>query len=445
MSAPHMAVVFVSGNPSVPKMSGCTRLTVMPDIATDSFCVGPRGYHPVPQALATTQVLPNTNLHHKSAAAFWGFSRGGFPENACIGGAISERNFHVIEICRRKSPQNTEKHKTKLCAEVPERPLPKDPFFQLPNKALLRVWQSDSASSRCGRHRTCWASLLEFVLFDGRFGCNRACWVPQQGGLQGATWWGEVNRSLGNGVRKNGVRNRCPYRRCGVDTEIPYRLPFWGEFCLFLPVRVAPRVDTESPYRVRIVDRGVDCRDPVCRHRFRFLESMSRTLTSDTVFPGLRYWCQGDCPPSNFGPHLRPTIARPVIRIFSVFRVFRVFVRQTSSDHHFSRRKREKIHIFRVFTWSGPNCKMRKIRPTSLIFTALGTREINGHPLPADQNPKQSKDKLRVCGHLLFPQFRGHPQILFGGGGGRGPRASTSQAGHPKSPCTSPRLRNFRS
>ena len=32
------------------------------------------------------------------------------------------------------------------------------------------------------------------------------------------------SRSLGNGVRKNGVRNRCPYRRCGVDTEIPYRL-----------------------------------------------------------------------------------------------------------------------------------------------------------------------------------------------------------------------------
>ena len=64
-----------------------------------------------------------------SAAAFWGFSRGGFPENACIGGAVSERNF--CEICRRKSPQNTEKHKTKLCAEVPERPLPKDPFFQL--------------------------------------------------------------------------------------------------------------------------------------------------------------------------------------------------------------------------------------------------------------------------------------------------------------------------
>ena len=70
-----------------------------------------------------------------SAAAFWGFSRGGFPENACIGGAISERNF--CEICRRKSPQNTEKHKTKLCAEVPERPLPKDPFFQLLTHFLI--------------------------------------------------------------------------------------------------------------------------------------------------------------------------------------------------------------------------------------------------------------------------------------------------------------------
>ena len=70
----------------------------------------------------------------KSAAAFWGFSRGGFPKNTCIGGAIAERNF--CEICRRKSPQNTEKHKTKLCAEVPERPLPKDPFFQLLTKKL---------------------------------------------------------------------------------------------------------------------------------------------------------------------------------------------------------------------------------------------------------------------------------------------------------------------
>ena len=61
---------------------------------------------------------------------------------------------------------------------------------------------------------------------------------------------------LGNGVRKNGVRNRCPYRRCGVDTEIPYWLPFGREFCWVLPVRVASRVDTEFPYRVHIVDMG---------------------------------------------------------------------------------------------------------------------------------------------------------------------------------------------
>ena len=31
-------------------------------------------------------------------------------------------------------------------------------------------------------------------------------------------------RSLGNSVRKSGVRNRCLYRRCGVDTGFPYRL-----------------------------------------------------------------------------------------------------------------------------------------------------------------------------------------------------------------------------
>ena len=79
--------------------------------------------------IVTWQESHSLSCLYLSAAAFWGFSRGGFPENACIGGAISERN--VCEICRRKSPQNTEKHKTKLYAEVPERPLPKNPFFQL--------------------------------------------------------------------------------------------------------------------------------------------------------------------------------------------------------------------------------------------------------------------------------------------------------------------------
>ena len=46
----------------------------------------------------------------------------------------------------------------------------------------------------------------------------------------------------------------CPYRQCGVDTEIPYRLPFWRGFCWVLQVRVDSRVDTELPYRVCIVD-----------------------------------------------------------------------------------------------------------------------------------------------------------------------------------------------
>ena len=80
-----------------------------------------------------------------------------------------------------------------------------------------------------------------------------------------------IFRSLGNGVRKHGVRHRCPYRRCGVDTEIPYRPPFWREFCWVLPVCVASRVDTEFPYRVCIVDRGVDSCEPFCRHHFDFL------------------------------------------------------------------------------------------------------------------------------------------------------------------------------
>ena len=46
-----------------------------------------------------------------------------------------------------------------------------------------------------------------------------------------------------------GIAWKKTYRRCGVDTEIPYRL-------LFLPVCVAPGVHTEFPYRVCIVDMG---------------------------------------------------------------------------------------------------------------------------------------------------------------------------------------------
>ena len=62
-----------------------------------------------------------------------------------------------------------------------------------------------------------------------------------------------------------------------VGSILKFRIGFRvGETsACFFPVRVAPAVDTEFPYRVRIIDRGVDCRDPVCRHRFRFLEVRS--------------------------------------------------------------------------------------------------------------------------------------------------------------------------
>ena len=83
---------------------------------------------------------------------------------------------------------------------------------------------------------------------------------------------------------KNGVCNRCPYRRCGVETEIPYRLRFWREFCWVSQVHVASRVDTKFPYRVRILDRKVDFRDPVCWHRFRFSDQRSSFRSSSGNF-----------------------------------------------------------------------------------------------------------------------------------------------------------------
>ena len=93
-------------------------------------------------------------------------------------------------------------------------------------------------------------------------------------------------RSLRNGVRKNGVRNRCPYRN-NVDTEIPSRLPFWGEFCLFCQSVWLP--GSILNFRIGSVSSigGVDCRDPVCRHRFRFLDP--RKTVSDP--PHLGTFC----------------------------------------------------------------------------------------------------------------------------------------------------------
>ena len=57
-----------------------------------------------------------------------------------------------------------------------------------------------------------------------------------------------------------------------VGSILKFRSGFlFGEnsagFCKFVWF---PGVDADFPYGVRIVDMGVDCRDLVCRNRFRF-------------------------------------------------------------------------------------------------------------------------------------------------------------------------------
>ena len=65
-----------------------------------------------------------------------------------------------------------------------------------------------------------------------------------------------VFRSLGKGVHKNGVRNCVCIDDVGSILKFRMSFPF-GEFCSVLQVRAASGVDTESPYRVRVVDRGL--------------------------------------------------------------------------------------------------------------------------------------------------------------------------------------------
>ena len=48
-----------------------------------------------------------------------------------------------------------------------------------------------------------------------------------------------------------GWKKICSLSLFLANTEIPYRLPFWREFCWVLQVRVASGVNTEFPYRVR--------------------------------------------------------------------------------------------------------------------------------------------------------------------------------------------------
>ena len=92
------------------------------------------------------------------------FREGVFQKMPAFGGAISERNF--CEICRRKSAQNTEKHKTKLCAEVPERPLLGDPFFRLlAVVGVARGWQK-------------WPPNPIFQPFSGNFSHFSALFSP---------------------------------------------------------------------------------------------------------------------------------------------------------------------------------------------------------------------------------------------------------------------------
>ena len=68
-------------------------------------------------------------------------------------------------------------------------------------------------------------------------------------------------RSLGNGVRKNGVLNRCPY----AGSILKFRIGFSPWFSaaashlrlsFLLGFGAIEAVDTEFPYRVPIVDRG---------------------------------------------------------------------------------------------------------------------------------------------------------------------------------------------
>ena len=81
------------------------------------------------------------------------------------------------------------------------------------------------------------------------------------------------------------------------------------------------------------------------------------------------------------GPHLRPgqssafsafsAFCRPHFPSFPRFLRFHVVDFFT---HLFSCRKKVRsfrILFFRVFAWSGPNCKMRTIRPTDLMLTGI--------------------------------------------------------------------------
>ena len=87
---------------------------------------------------------------------------------------------------------------------------------------------------------------------------------------------------------KNGVRNRVRIDDAGSILKFRIGFRFGENSACFCQSVWLPGSILNFRYRVRIVDRGVDCRDPVCRHRFRFLEIMDRqNTTSESVSTGV--------------------------------------------------------------------------------------------------------------------------------------------------------------
>ena len=102
--------------------------------------------------VALTTVLPvlESNLPSFQQLRFGVFREGVFQKMPALEGQF------LKEISVRFAGENhlrTQKtHKTKLCAEVPERPLPKDPFFQLLILALSYKWHGKEATVTIRRH-----------------------------------------------------------------------------------------------------------------------------------------------------------------------------------------------------------------------------------------------------------------------------------------------------
>ena len=120
-----------------------------------------------------------------------------------------------------------------------------------------------------------------------------------------AMWVANVNnptrnsnpRSLGNGVRKNGVRNRCPYRQCGVDSQE------W-------PWQTKPR-------KGQSLSRGHSGTKVQCESCLFFPPKKKQPeFTKMDEIHEL----------SVYGGHPKPVTFKPVSRIFRIFCVFRVFV-----------------------------------------------------------------------------------------------------------------------